>query len=396
VSRSSPLVCIVIGSLEVGGTERHLLQILPALARAGLPSMVYTLTHAGPLADAMREGGVDVVPPPFSDQLRRLPRTSRRALAWPTSSIGLVDTLRRRRPDVVHHHLPAAYLVGMPCAALARVPRQVMSRRCLNVYHAKYPKLARVERAMHRHMRAILGNSRAIVQELADEGAPRERLAFVPNGVDLSRFAPTGDVRAARERLGLAADATIAVQVANLNVHKGHAELLVGLARARARLPQDFVLLCVGRDDGIGRELAQQANELGIADMVRWLGPRADVPDVLASADFAISASHQEGSSNAVLEAMAAGLPVVATAVGGTPEAVHHRAHGLLVPSRDPDALGLAVVELAAQPDLRRSMGRASAQRIRTEFSLPACVDRYLAIYDAVLSDRPLPESVRA
>ncbi len=396
MTRSSPLVCIVIGSLEVGGTERHLLQILPALARAGLPSMVYTLTHAGPLADAMREGGVDVVPPPFSDRLRRLPPPPRRALAWPTSSIGLVDTLRRRRPDVVHHHLPAAYLVGVPCAALARVPRQVMSRRCLNVYHAKYPKLARVERALHRHMRAILGNSRAIVEELAEEGAPRERLALVPNGVDLSRFAPRADARAARERLGLPVHATIAVQVANLNVHKGHADLLAGLALARDRLPADFALVCVGRDDGIGRDLARQASALGLGDAVHWLGPRGDVPDVLAAADLAISASHQEGSSNAVLEAMAAGLPVVGTNVGGTPEAVHDGVHGRLVPSRDPEAIGLAVAELATRPELRRAMGHAAARRIRAEYSLPACVDRYLAIYDAVLSDRPLPESVRA
>lgn len=396
MTASSPLVCVVIGSLEVGGTERHLLQILPALARVGLPSMVYTLTHAGPLADAMRDGGVDVVAPPFADRLRRLPRPPRRAIAWPTSSIGLVDTLRRRRPDVVHHHLPAAYLVGVPCAALARVPRQVMSRRCLNVYHAKYPRLARVERSLHRHMRAILGNSRAIVEELAVEGAPRERLALVPNGVDLERFGPRTDARAARERLGLPRNATIAVQVANLNVHKGHADLLRGLASARARLPDDFALVCVGRDDGIGRDLAQLAHELGLGDVVHWLGARNDVPDVLAAADLAISASHQEGSSNAVLEAMAAGLPVVGTAVGGTPEAVHDGVHGRLVPPQDSDALGGAVAELATGVELRRTFGRAAAQRIRAEYSLGACVDRYVAIYDAVLSDRPLPESVRA
>jgi glycosyltransferase involved in cell wall biosynthesis len=392
---SSPRVCVVIGSLEVGGTERHLLQVLPALVRAGLSCMVYTLTHAGPLADAMREGGVEVVPPPFGDGLRGLPRRLRRTLSWPTTSLGLVDTLRRCKPDIVHHHLPAAYLVGVPCAALAAIPRQVMSRRCLNVYHAKYPVLARVERSLHRFMRVILGNSRAIVDELAAEGAPRERLAFVPNGVNLERFASLLDPKLARARLGLPSAATIAVHVANLNVHKGHADLLAGLAAARARLPDDFVLLCVGRDDGIGRDLAARAEAGGLGSMVRWLGPRSDVPDLLAAADFAISASHQEGSSNAVLEAMAAGLPVVGTAVGGTPEAVSDGIHGRLVPARDATAIGRAVAEMASRSDERRVMGRAAKQKIEAEFSLSACVARYLAIYDSILADRPLPASVR-
>jgi glycosyltransferase involved in cell wall biosynthesis len=303
--------------------------------------------------------------------------------------------LRRHQPDIVHHHLPAAYLVGVPCAALAAIPRQVMSRRCLNVYHAKYPVLARVERSLHRFMRVILGNSRAIVDELAAEGAPRERLAFVPNGVNLERFANMLDKTTARARLGLPSAATIAVHVANLNVHKGHADLLAGLAAARAQLPDDFVLLCVGRDDGIGRDLAARAEASGLGARVRWLGPRSDVPDVLAAADFAISASHQEGSSNAVLEAMAAGLPVVGTAVGGTPEAVSEGIHGRLVPGRDATAIGRAVAEMATRADERRAMGRAAKQKIEAEFSLSACVARYLAIYDSVLADRPLPASVR-
>jgi glycosyltransferase involved in cell wall biosynthesis len=269
-----------------------------------------------------------------------------------------------------------------------------MSRRCLNVYHAKYPVLARVERSLHRFMRVILGNSRAIVEELALEGAPRERLAFVPNGVNLERFATMLDRDTARARLGISSTATVAVDVANLNVHKGHADLLEGLAAARARLPDDFVVLCVGRDDGIGRDLAARADALGLGSMVRWLGSRSDVPDVLAAADFAVSASHQEGSSNAVLEAMAAGLPVVGTNVGGTPEAVAHGIHGRLVPARDPAALGQAVAELAGLSDARRVMGRAAAKRIAEEFSLAACVARYIAIYDSILADRPLPESV--
>ncbi|HET6585914.1 MAG TPA: glycosyltransferase [Nannocystaceae bacterium] len=387
-----PVVCFVIRSLEVGGTERHLLQVLPALSRAGLRCMLYTLTHAGPLADQMRDGGVEVLQPTFA--IPRRDRWPQRAVVWPTTSARLFEVLRERRPAIVHHYLPSAYLVGAPCAALARVPRQLMSRRSLNVYQTKHPVLARVERSLHRFMRAILCNSRAIVDELVAEGAPSERLALVPNGVDLRRFATLPDPAAARARLGLAMPATVALHVANLNEHKGHADLLDGIASVRSRLPADFVLLCAGRDDGIGGALQERAAALGIASSVRWLGSRPDIPELLAAADFAISASHHEGSSNAVLEAMAAGRPVVATAVGGTPEAVTSGVHGLLVPPRDPPSFGRALAQMAGDPAIRARMGSAAARRIEHDFSLPACVARYLALYDSVLSDRPLPASV--
>lgn len=389
-------VCVVIGSLEVGGTERHLLQVLPALVRRGLRCMVSTLTHAGPLAEAMRDGGVTVIAPPHAERIRRLPRGPRRAVAWPVASVALVDTLRRHRPALVHHHLPAAYLVGVPCAALAGVPRQLMSRRCLNVYQAKYPVLARIERTMHGRMRAIVGNSRAIVGELTAEGAPPERIALVPNGVTLERFANLPDRDSARDRLELPRDGTVAVMVANLNHHKGHADVLDALGGLRERLPKNFMLVCAGRDDGIGRDLAERARGLGIGDRVRWIGPRNDVPAVLAAADLAISASHQEGSSNAVLEAMATGLPVIGTAIGGTPEAVTDGVHGRLVPPCDPAALGEAVAALIADPAMRRTMGERAAIKIRSEYAMEACVDRYVAIYGAVLADKPLPASVRA
>jgi glycosyltransferase involved in cell wall biosynthesis len=245
-------------------------------------------------------------------------------------------------------------------------------------------------------MKAIIGNSRAIVAELASEGAPRDRLALVPNGVTLERFASLPAQAIARERLELAKDTTVAVMVANLNHHKGHADVIDALGGLGHRLPRDFVLVCAGRDDGIGRELAERARGLGIGDRVRFIGPRNDVPAVLAAADFAISASHQEGSSNAVLEAMATGLPVIGTATGGTPEAVTDGVHGRLVPPQTPSAMAEAIAQLAAAPALRRAMGERAAAKIRSEYAMEACVDRYVAIYGAVLGDAPLPASVRA
>jgi glycosyltransferase involved in cell wall biosynthesis len=147
----------------------------------------------------------------------------------------------------------------------------------------------------------------------------------------------------------------------------------------------------VGRDDGIGADLAARAEAAGLAAQVRFLGQRDDVPDLLAASDIAVSASHEEGSSNAVLEAMAAGLGVVATDAGGNAEAIRPGIDGLLVPPRDPAALGAALVALAGDAGLRARLGDAARARATRDFSLTACVDRYAALYRGLLARKATP-----
>jgi glycosyltransferase involved in cell wall biosynthesis len=154
-------------------------------------------------------------------------------------------------------------------------------------------------------------------------------------------------------------------------------------------------LLLAGRDqDRIQGRLRTQAKELGIARHVRWLGERRQVADLLRASDIGLLCSHEEGLSNSVLEGMAAGLPMIATSVGGNPEAVQHGLTGLLVPPRDSNVLGNAILELANDPDKRRAMGAAGRNRVADCFSLQACVARYEALYRALLAgdSRPIAE----
>jgi glycosyltransferase involved in cell wall biosynthesis len=383
-----PTILVVIGDLDVGGTEHHLVRVLPALAREGLTLVVYTLTHGLSLAPRLREGGVEVIPPPGPCAARTLPWRQRDALLLPLATAKLWRLIRGRRPDVVHLFLPAAYLAGSACARLAGHRTIVMSRRNLNRYQRRHPLLAWWERRLHRRITAALGNSRAVVAELAAEGVPRERLGLIYNGIDLDAFTDgrrTGDVRA---RLGIDRAALVLITLANLIPYKGHGDLLAALAAVADRLPPGWVLLCAGRDDGAGPALREQARALGLARHVKWLGLHDDVPALLAASDIAVHASHEEGFSNSVLEGMAAGLPVIVTAVGGNVEAVEHAVSGIVVPPRSISELGAAILALAHDPARRRRLGEAAHARVAARFALPACVARYRRLYGLVAGGR--------
>jgi glycosyltransferase involved in cell wall biosynthesis len=145
-------------------------------------------------------------------------------------------------------------------------------------------------------------------------------------------------------------------------------------------------LLCAGWDQGLQAKLETLARARGIEANVQFLGERDDVPTLLAAADFGVLSSWEEGFSNVILEAMAAGLPMVVTDVGGNPEAVLHEETGLIVPARDPGALGEAVLRLARDPALRQRLGAAGQLRVQQEFALDRCVDSHSALYKELMA----------
>ena len=353
----------------------HLAQVLPRLAKTGFDIVVHTLSGRGQLADRLEAGGVRVIVP--STAPARRGGMLGRALRALRACGSLARTISGWRPDVVHFFLPEAYLAGAPVAIFSGARRLAMSRRSLNAYQRRHPLLARLERLLHRRMDAVVGNSAAIVRELTAEGVDADRLHLIPNGVDLSRFG--------RPRVPSRGPLRF-LTVANLIAYKGHADLLAAFALAAPELP-DWQLRCVGRDDGLMDALQAQARDAGIGDKVLFLGSRADVPELLASSDVAILASHEEGFPNAVIEAMAAGLPVVATRVGGVPEAVEDGVTGLLVPPHDPQALAAALRRMAGDPAACARMGQAGLARASAIFAIEACVDRYRELYERLARD---------
>jgi glycosyltransferase involved in cell wall biosynthesis len=246
---------------------------------------------------------------------------------------------------------------------------------------------------LHRFMSAVLGNSRAVLGELRSvERVPASRLALIYNGV--ATIATGGGRRqAVRAALSLAPDTLTLVQVANFIPYKGHRDLIEALAIASPALPPAWRMLLVGRDDGIGEQLRNQAAAHKLTDRISFLGPRDDVADLLAASDIGILASHQEGFSNAVLEGMAAGLPMVVTDVGGNAEAVLDGVTGLVVPPRDPRRLAEAITRLAQDRERRLAFGAAGRQRVAECFSQEQCKRRYDMLYRGLLAGR-LPAEI--
>ena len=373
----------VIGSLDVGGTERHLALLAPRLQRLGWNPAIYCLTQPGQQANQVAQAGVQIISPPLTFAPKQgwfLVRSLKMLL----SALKLFWIMVRTGPQVVHFFLPASYLIGGPLALAARVGTRVMSRRSLNRYQARHPFLSRCERWLHRRMTAILGNSQHVVRELIDEeGCPPERVALIYNGVDVSAFAaerapPPTDGRKGQRPLVL-------ITIANLIPYKGHSDLVAALGEVAHALPKQWSLVCVGRDDGLGARLKQQARALGIEGNIELLGARSDIAALLAAADIGVLASHEEGFANSILEGMAAGLPMIVTDVGGNAEAVVDGVTGLVVPSRDANALGAAILKLALDSELRQTMGDAGRKRVETYFGIDRCVTNYARLYAGLM-----------
>lgn len=356
-----------------------------ALNAQGWRVAVYSLAGDGPLRSELEASGVTVLSPP---ERMNTPNGSFifRVFGLLAASFHLTYTLTRLQPRIVHFFLPAAYLIGAIAATIARIDIRIMSRRSLNDYQRAYPAMRWLETRLHGKMDAVLGNSHAVIRQLRDdERVPVERLCLIYNGIDMLRSTSLSR-QAMRGMLKIDDDVLVFIIVANLIPYKGHLDLVDALGIAAKALDRKWNLLVVGRDDGVGPEVRALIQRYAIEDRVWMLGARADVPDLLSASDVGLLCSHEEGFSNAILEGMAAGLPMIVTDVGGNAEAVVDGKTGIVVPPRDPDTLAAAIIQLAQDPSLRARYGSSGRARIEEHFTLDACVAKYAALYRGLMN----------
>jgi glycosyltransferase involved in cell wall biosynthesis len=376
-------ILFVTECFGVGGTENHLLDLLPALKDKGFEVAAFCFTERGSRAQRLEGAGIEVSAAPELGPRKRSLLAPLRVVGGAAKLFGLI---RRFHPTIVHFYLPGPYLAGAPVAIAAGVPIKLMSRRSLNDYQRNWPGAGAFEHILHTRMDALLGNAHAVTQELIGEGCPEAKAQLIYNGVQLPDAPPNRTE--ARETLGLDTQAFVATMVANLLPYKGHLDLIAALAEIADRLPRPWVVLCAGRDGGSHAEIERAILQANLSSHIRLLGARNDVPHLLAASDLGILApTRNEGFSNAVLESMAAGLPMVVTNVGGNAEAILDGETGLVVPPHEPSALGGAILKLAEAPQLRRAMGERARKRVADKFSLAASVDKYCALYEDLLNE---------
>lgn len=387
-------IIIIVGSLDVGGTESHLLSMLPRLASKRWSIRIITTIKKGILAPDFEKKGISVscvLDRKNLSWIEKLPRLANRLIRMVFGIFILKSHLKKEiqahNNALLHFYLAEPYIVGMLAAILARFKgHKIMSRRCLNCYQQKSPVIGWLERALHPKTSVITGNCESIVFQLEqEENVPREHLRLIYNGIDDEFFVPQRSRNEVRKALDIQLDAVLIVKIANLIPYKGHSNLLIALNKIKDQLPEHWCLLCVGRDDGIGWFLQQQAEKLGLSKHVLWLGTRSDIADLLFSADIGVLFPYKnEGFSNAILEGMTAGLPMVVSNIGGNKEAVLNGKTGFVVEPQDLDGLAAAILDLASNRSKAQQFGNAGRKRVKECFSLSACVDAYEELYSSL------------
>jgi glycosyltransferase involved in cell wall biosynthesis len=357
----------------IGGAERQFVERLRAHP-PGFSPVVACLERSGPLLDQVRSLGHEPIEFPLNGSMAR-PNTAAQVAR-------LAALLRARRIPLVHATDFNTNVLGLLAAQLAGA-RCIASRVDMGHLRAGFgPWHRRAERLATRAADLVCANAEAVRQLcLREEGCRPDRVAVVPNGIDLRRF----DALAAQGLQGplpVAPGPRVAV-IGNLWPVKGHRTLLEAAALLVPRLPQAR-FLCAG--EGPERaHLEERIAALGLRENVLLLGHRMDVPAILTSCDAAALCSTAEGLSNAIIEAMAASLPVVATDVGGNSELVREGESGHLVPSGDAAALADRLGRLLEDEGRRRSFGQAGRARVEAELNVERMRDAYGALYRRLL-----------
>jgi glycosyltransferase involved in cell wall biosynthesis len=346
-----------------GGQDQALLLLRGLLQRGHAPELIAVRDSL--LARRARETGIVVhdIPP------------KRRRLA---AVLAIRRLLRRRRVDVVHANEPHA----LTSAWLARAHRYIpliASRR------VELPLSSdRISMARYRAAGRVVAVSDFVAKSMIGSGLPSDRIEVIFVGVEIPAMISQADRERARNRFAIRQESLCLGNVAALVPEKGHVLLLRALADLRAQFPQCVLLLA-----GEGREQANlQAlvRQLRLEDVVKFPGFVSDVESVYAATDLFVFPSHQEPLACAMLSAMAHGLPVVAFARGGNPEAIVDGKNGLLVKELDPSALAAAIARLVEHPDKATRIGSAARETVITRFSADQMVEETLRLYEHLVA----------
>lgn len=342
--------------LDVGGQEKLLVEFARHADREAFELHFISLGDRGRLADDIEACGWGVTTMNMARGLR--PKLLARMAFW----------MRRWRPDVIHTHDERSLFYSGPTARLLgiRRPRVVHTRHWWRLNHAR--RTAATQTWLSRLTDRYVGVSNLVYEACRNEGIAPGKLRTILNGIDMNRFEyrgphPGGPV----------------VSVARLTRIKDIANLVRAMALVVRTIPSARAE--VAGDGACLAELQALARELGVADHVTFLGEVRDIPGVLARAGLFVLSSQTEGIPLTLLEAMARGLPVVATRVGGVPEVVVEGETGLMVPPSDSEALAAGIRRVLADPGLGEQLGRAGRRRAEQRFDIRRMVGDYEAEY---------------
>jgi glycosyltransferase involved in cell wall biosynthesis len=367
----------VLSGCTVGGCEQHVLALLSRLDRTRYEPWLACFEaepdDATPMVPMFKAAGVRTI------DLRARRRTD------PAAFARFGRLLWRGRFDIVHVHSLRTELGATTLGRiLSRGPRMVRTTHNVDDLSGR-PGFAALAQVSARRLDCVVAISDAVGEYLRDEaGLPDEKIVRIYYGIDPTPYRSEVPPPSRRPKSDPSARPTLGV-LARLAPQKGHRVLLDGLSEIVEEVPDVRVRIVGHEEQTTIAELEAYARERGVADRVEFEGFCADVPGLLADLDLFVLPSLWEGFGLVLLEAMAAGRPIVASAVGPIPEIVVDGVTGLLVPPGDASALATAVVRVLADPDLAAALGRAGRARVESEFGLDVMVARTEALYEQLV-----------
>jgi glycosyltransferase involved in cell wall biosynthesis len=353
----------------IGGTERHVMNFVANLDSARFDLRLACLKRVGEFLREIEERRVPLRDYPI-DRLY-----GPRALV---QQCRFAADVRRDRIQIVHTYGFYPNVFGIAAARAAGADLVIASIRDTGVYLSAMQK--RAQKLACRFADLVLVNADAIKRTLIDEGYRADRIQVIRNGVSPNAFVERRGGARLRRQLGIPPDAPVVGMLSRLNKLKGVDDFLEAATRVVARVPAarflligDGVMVSGGRNarhGSYGESLQQTAQQLGLADRLVFTGFRLDVPELLAQCDVSVLPSHSEGLSNTLLESMAAGVPVVATNVGGNPEVVQEGRTGFLVSPKNAEALADRICRLLEDRSLAARFGDTGRRRAAEHFSI--------------------------
>jgi glycosyltransferase involved in cell wall biosynthesis len=376
MSHQRPRVLLLGDTLNLGGTEGQFTELGCGLDRSRWDLHVACVRAEGPLRHRLEAVGLQ----PWS-----LGPSSFKSPRLALAILRLAVYLRRQGVQLVHCFDFYSNIVGVPAARLARTQAVIASQRDMG--DLRHPRQRSIHAVALRLATHILVNAEAIAVLLAHMRATREdRLAVIHNGVDLARFVPLARPSNGRELMTI-------VTLANLRPEKGLVQLLEAAVLVMRTAPR--ARFAIWGDGPLRSELEALIRAKGLTGTVELRGATREPQNVLKQGDIFVLPSLSEACSNVILEAMATGLPVVATRVGGTPALVDDHRTGLLVPPDNPQALAQAILRLLLTPTLATKMGAEGRARALAEFGIDRMVERIDTFYCRALGPAHSPPAPR-
>lgn len=368
-----------------GGTEGQVLNLVRHLDRTAFDLQFACLRKGGDML-----GGFEKLNIPISEfRIRNLYQPKTFLQQWRFAAL-----LRTQNIQIAHSYNFYANMFAIPAARMARVPVVLASIRDRGVYLTPNQKLA--QKWVCRLADRILVNAESIREWLLEQGYQDSKITVIKNGVDMARYAGRTSSSYIRRELDIPDSSPIVVLIARLNPQKGVDDFIEAASLLRFSHP-DVRFLIVGsklqyqegvfsQDREYLQELQQLATDLGVGEKVIFAGHRTDTPELLAQAAISVLPSHSEGLSNTLLESMAAGIPTVATDVGGNPELVRDQVNGILIPVKSPEHLAQAMRTILDDSELAKRFGHAAKTMATERFSLEKMITDTQALYRAELA----------